>query len=195
MIAINPILINNFITDIVEIDKKNIFEASEILSNLYIGSFEDAKCEDILINKNIKYILNISNECNKPNYQNNFIYKQIFINDHSDAPLNLFFEETNIFIHDALKSSKGILVHCKMGISRSSTIVIAYIMNYGYNPYIPCKVSFKEAFRFVKKKRNLITPNFGFCLYLRELDILNGFKKDILGDTDDDSNSSTPCSF
>lgn len=192
MIAINSIAINKFT---VNIKKENIFEATEIINNLYIGSYNDAKCEENMISKNIKYILNVSNECEKPNYQNNFIYKQIFIDDHGDAPLNLFLEEANIFIRDALKLNKGILVHCKMGISRSATIIISYIMNYGYNPYIPCKISYKEAFQFIKKKRNLVAPNFGFCLYLRELDVLNGFRKDIFGDVEDDSKTSTPCSL
>lgn len=193
MITISIIVDNNFCFK-QKMKKSNNFEAIEIIENLYLGSYDDSKSEDSLLENNIKYILNISNECEKPNYKHNFIYKQIFISDNGDSPLNLFFDETHNFINNALLERKKILVHCRMGISRSATIIISYIMNYGFNPFSPSKTSLKEAFRFVKNKKNNITPNFGFCLYLRELNIINGFAKDMIDNMDDDSNSSTPCS-
>ncbi len=42
-----------------------------------------------------------------------------------------------------------------MGISRSASVVIAYIMYKN-------KMKFKEAYDFVHKKRNVISPNMGF---------------------------------
>lgn len=47
------------------------------------------------------------------------------------------------------------MVHCKKGISRSSSTVIAYIMKeYGW--------SLNTALNHVKQQRNCITPNAGF---------------------------------
>lgn len=193
MLIINPISNSNI--NLKKIKKTEYFEATEILDNLYLGSYEDSKCEKELLDRNIGYILNISEECEKPNYKYNFIYKQIKIKDHSDEPINLHFEETSKFINDALNSNNGILVHCKMGISRSATIIIAYLMNYGFSILNPCKISYSEALKFVKSKRKYITPKLGFCLYLKELDIVNGFKTSIFDEDDDNSKNSTPCSY
>jgi protein-tyrosine phosphatase len=64
------------------------------------------------------------------------------------------FEETNRFLTDALKKG-NVLVHCFAGISRSATVVIAFLMKYK-------KMNFEEAFEFTKQKREIINPNFGF---------------------------------
>lgn len=47
------------------------------------------------------------------------------------------------------------LVHCFAGVSRSATIVIAYLMQeHG--------LAYRDALAFVKQKRNHIHPNEGF---------------------------------
>lgn len=51
------------------------------------------------------------------------------------------------------------LVHCKMGVSRSASVVIAYAMK-AYN------WDFKEAFEYVKQKRSCIKPNASFISQL-----------------------------
>lgn len=49
----------------------------------------------------------------------------------------------------------NVLVHCYMGISRSSTLVIAFLMKeYG--------MDYHKAFAFTKSKRDVIDPNEGF---------------------------------
>jgi dual specificity phosphatase 12 len=48
-----------------------------------------------------------------------------------------------------------VLVHCFAGVSRSATIIIAYMMQeHGMN--------YHSAFKFVKSKRPFINPNEGF---------------------------------
>lgn len=55
---------------------------------------------------------------------------------------------------------KNCLIFCKMGISRSASFCIAYMIK---NYYMP----FEDAFNFVKKKRHIIYPNRGFVKQLK----------------------------
>ncbi|KAJ2919844.1 hypothetical protein MD484_g623, partial [Candolleomyces efflorescens] len=70
---------------------------------------------------------------------------------------------TTAFIRDALSGSPDarVLVHCGEGISRSVSVVAAYLMaQYHWTP--------TEALRFVKSKRVVAEPNFGFVQQLHE---------------------------
>lgn len=73
-----------------------------------------------------------------------------------------YFNETAEFIDSALITGGKVYVHCLMGISRSSTCVISYLMiKKGYTA--------AEAIRTVKAKRD-IHPNIGFLQQLADLD-------------------------
>ena len=73
--------------------------------------------------------------------------------------LRKYFELTNAFIDDALENGGRVFVHCSIGKSRSSTVVIAYLMHkFGW--------SLPEAFQFVKKRRTQAEPNPGFLAQL-----------------------------
>lgn len=50
-------------------------------------------------------------------------------------------------------------MHCQKGVSRSATIVIAYLIK-------KFKVTYKDALDFVKKKRSVVKPNEGFEMSL-----------------------------
>lgn len=51
-------------------------------------------------------------------------------------------------------------MHCFAGISRSATIIIAYLMRYH-------NMDLREAHAFVRKQRSFICPNHGFMGQLR----------------------------
>lgn len=63
-------------------------------------------------------------------------------------------------------TSGNVLVHCQAGVSRSATIVIAYIMKKN-------KIKSKAALEFVQEKRPIVGPNDGFLEQLKswELDL------------------------
>ena len=52
-----------------------------------------------------------------------------------------------------------------MGISRSASVVISYLM-------FKNKWNYLKSFEFVKKKRNQIDPNSGFVEQLKKFDII-----------------------
>lgn len=82
--------------------------------------------------------------------------------DMTAFPLYQHFNSAADFIESALEKSDGkILVHCGEGISRSSTLVIAYLM-------IKKRMNVADAIRTVVKHRNIL-PNQGFLLQLCQL--------------------------
>ena len=63
------------------------------------------------------------------------------------------------YIDTALKSGGRVLVHCSQGVSRSATLVIAYLMWRSGSSY-------DEVFSQVKQARGVANPNIGFTCQL-----------------------------
>ncbi|XP_026034332.1 dual specificity protein phosphatase 26-like isoform X2 [Astatotilapia calliptera] len=84
--------------------------------------------------------------------------------DSTHFDLDVYFQPAADFIHKALKSPDGkVLVHCIMGMSRSSTLVLAYLMIYHHLPL-------KQALQKLIQKR-AIYPNRNFLALLLDLDL------------------------
>lgn len=80
---------------------------------------------------------------------------KVFIPDDWDYRIDKHFEETNTFIFERLKARKKVLVHCRMGISRSVTILCAYLMRANL-------WDAHEALAYVQVRRPDAEPNAGF---------------------------------
>jgi protein-tyrosine phosphatase len=77
--------------------------------------------------------------------------------------MNSIFDECFLYIENIRLQSRRIFIHCNAGISRSPTIVIAYVMKH-------LKVDFEHAFKLVKETRLTINPNAGFLSQLKDYD-------------------------
>ncbi|KAG7462531.1 hypothetical protein MATL_G00185780 [Megalops atlanticus] len=82
--------------------------------------------------------------------------------DHPAFDLSPFFYPTAEFIREALSQKGKVLVHCAMGVSRSATLVLAFLM-------ICEDLTLVEAINAVRKHRH-VCPNEGFLNQLRHLD-------------------------
>ncbi|KAH0623753.1 hypothetical protein JD844_006856 [Phrynosoma platyrhinos] len=126
----------------------------EILPFLYLGSaYHASKCE-FLANLNITALLNVSRKSSEP-LTDQYCYKWIPVEDSHTADISSHFQEAIEFIDCTRRSGGKILVHCEAGISRSPTICMAYLMKMK-------KFRLEEAFDYIKQRRSLISPNFGF---------------------------------
>ena len=131
----------------------------KIIDHLYLSSVSEARNFDLLNQNNITHILTIADI--KPRFPKHFIYKVISIPDLLTIKIDNYFETSFKFIEDAIKNEGNVLVHCHAGISRSPTIIIAYLIwKYGL-PYSLAK-------KIVLKQRNFIDPNEGFDNILRK---------------------------
>lgn len=88
-----------------------------------------------------------------------FEYLNVRVYDDEKTNLMKHWDNTFKYISKAKKEGSKVLVHCKMGVSRSASVVIAYAMKaYDW--------SFKEALDHVKTNRNCIKPNKNFLTQL-----------------------------
>ncbi|CAF1650639.1 unnamed protein product, partial [Adineta ricciae] len=129
-------------------------KATEILPYLYLGSEWNASNFEELKAHGIGYVLNVS--CEIENFfPEHFQYLNIRVHDHDNVDLLKEWERTYRFMKEAKVNHRGCLVHCKMGISRSASTVIAYLMK-EYNQTLT------TAFEHVKTRRSCVQPNDGF---------------------------------
>ena len=119
------------------------------------------KCLQEIEKNNIKYILNCASECNNL-YEDKIKYLKLEIKDQNDYPIKDFFEKGTNFINEAVNNKDGnILIHCMQGKSRSTTLLMAYLIKYK-------KEDINSSYKILKAKRRLTMPNLGFMQQLRE---------------------------
>ena len=149
----------NKLIDIYRYNTHYNLHPSKIFSWLYLGSYQNACNSKDLKDLKIGYVLNCAAECENKNFAD-IIYFQVKLNDFPNFNISSFFKKTNEFINKAKLSGKNILIHCQLGISRSTTCLIAYMIKYlGYTTV--------TALQYIKTKRPHIMPNFGFLQQLK----------------------------
>lgn len=92
-------------------------------------------------------------------FPGSFKYLNVRVYDDEKTDLLKHWDDTFKYITKAKNEGSKVLVHCKMGVSRSASVVIAYAMK-AYN------WDFKTALHHVKEKRTCIKPNKSFLLQL-----------------------------
>jgi protein-tyrosine phosphatase len=65
------------------------------------------------------------------------------------------FNSTYNFIKEAKNNGGKVLIHCKMGISRSASVTISFLMKEN-------ELDLETAMRKVKKARSIVSPNKSF---------------------------------
>lgn len=98
----------------------------KIADKLYLGNLKGASDLHALKQAGITHILQVAAGI-KPFFPKDFTYKVINITDTSQSSLIRHFPAAIAFIKEGI-SRGGVLVHCHAGVSRSASVVIAYLM-------------------------------------------------------------------
>lgn len=139
-------------------------ELSLILPFLFLGNEKDAQDLACMITLNIGHVLNITTHLPLYHADSGALrYKRLPATDNSKQDLRQYFEEAFEFIEEAQQKGKGVLIHCQAGVSRSATVVIAYLMKHTL-------MTVGDAYKFVKGKRPIISPNLNFMGQLLEFE-------------------------
>ncbi|EIW81634.1 phosphatases II [Coniophora puteana RWD-64-598 SS2] len=134
---------------------------SHPLGSLYLGSISATMDRELLSSHKITHLVQVLDAPWVPiTEKDGFRCLRISILDAPTADLRPHLEGACNFISNALQAGSNVLVHCQQGVSRSSSVVIAYLIhNLG--------MSYDQAFALVKKRRPCIRPNTGFVSVLR----------------------------
>ena len=145
-------------------------DISQIITGLYISNWATSNNINVLENKNIRAVISIETTP-KPDYILNYYnmrgidYMYINLYDAPNANISKYFDVTFNFIRKHLSIGENVLVHCMAGISRSSTIVLNYIIRSiyekGYVQKDPYNVV-EDVIHFAQNRRPVINPNYGF---------------------------------
>uniref|UniRef100_A0A8C5DB99 protein-serine/threonine phosphatase n=1 Tax=Gouania willdenowi TaxID=441366 RepID=A0A8C5DB99_GOUWI len=149
---------NEILVTMAQMDKP-----SKIFDYLFLGSEWNAANLEELQKNNVGYILNVTREIDNF-FPESFTYMNIRVYDVEATDLLPHWTDTYKFINTARKSGQAVLVHCKMGVSRSGSTVIAYAMKQQRWPL-------DVALAYVRDRRSIVNPNEGF---MKQLQTYNG---------------------
>ena len=141
---------------------------SQILHWLFLGNFENACDIKELRRNNITNILNCAIECKNKTLPKSINELHLDVRDEPDFNIIKYFDKSNEFINKVRTEGGSILVHCKMGLSRSPSFIIAFLIKY-YGFTVDSAIS------FLKRKRPYVNINHGFIEQLHQYE--NSFKK------------------
>ncbi|XP_034037047.1 protein phosphatase Slingshot homolog 3 isoform X1 [Thalassophryne amazonica] len=150
---------NQFIDNEILVTMAQMDKPSKIFDYLYLGSEWNAANFEEMQKNNIGYILNVTREIDNF-FPESFTYMNVRVYDVEATDLLSHWTDTYNFINTARESGQAVLVHCKMGVSRSASTVIAYAMKQQH-------WSLDVALAYVSEHRPIIKPNEGFMKQLQ----------------------------
>ena len=101
-------------------------------------------------------------------FKGEYVYKICGLSDDDDQDVKQYFKEGIQFMQEATDEGGTVLVHCAAGISRSGSMMVAYVMQKE-------KMSLEESLKYVQARRKKVFPNKGFMKQLEE------FEKELFG--------------
>ena len=140
-------------------------QQNQVSKNIFIGDSSMARDKEWLKEKKITHIVNATEEI--PNfYQGEFHYLKMNLFDSLHDDLLLKLEPSYRYINGVLNRNPNnvILIHCHMGISRSASTVIYYLMrSKGW--------SYEKSLNYLRGVRPIVAPNPWYEKQLMDADL------------------------
>jgi protein-tyrosine phosphatase len=136
----------------------------DLVGNLYHGAIDSAFDREGLKAHHITHIVHCEFYF-KPKFLNEFNYLECSFDDEGGKDLFYVIEKAIPFIKKGIQKG-NVLVHCAAGISRSSSIVMAYLLSERRNDINV--VTVEDCKQFLRSKRSIAEPQIGYIRCLRE---------------------------
>jgi len=136
---------------------------STIIPNfLYLGKVSDTIDLNLFKQLKITHIFSCAGKVKNPDQYTSII--RCNFEDEDEVDISTFIEDGVCFIENARLKGGRVFVHCLGGISRSPSIIIAYLL-------YTTRYSLKDIYLYMHQCRNIISPNTGFMLQLLDLEM------------------------
>ncbi|KAF9221471.1 phosphatases II [Gyrodon lividus] len=131
--------------------------ATAITPRLYLSDLYTARAQGNLQRLGITHVVSAIEADMHTDFGENVIFMHVPIRDQTDVDISQWFDKVVKFIQDALDTDEKhkVLVHCLQGISRSATLVCAYLV-------ATTTMRALDALAHVQAKRGIVAPNLGF---------------------------------
>eukprot|EP00257_Ricinus_communis_P022755 XP_015582577.1 protein-tyrosine-phosphatase MKP1 [Ricinus communis] len=134
-------------------------ECSKVAEHVYLGGDAVAKDREILKQNGITHVLNCVGFVCPEYFKADFVYRTLWLQDSPSEDITSILYDVFDYFEDVREQGGRVFVHCCQGVSRSTSLVIAYLMwREGQ--------SFDDAFQYVKSARGIADPNMGFACQL-----------------------------
>jgi hypothetical protein len=143
---------------------------TQVLRGVYIGSSTEAHSRAFLVRSNISHILCCAPDIEAP-FGKDYQIKEIPLLLIGGFDPSVWFDSAALFIHTAIEDGTGILVHDFKCDSRSTVMVLAYMIKY-------LEMTLDLAFRQILDKKSDSKLNRHYERHIREYDQFCQEKKD-----------------
>ena len=137
----------------------DVFEANQIVENLWLGGISSVCNKDSLQERNISLIITAVYGSSAA-FPYDFKYSRSALKDIENEDILPEIVRLVPEIRREILEKRGVLVSCVKGRSRSSTIVAGYLIKYHH-------MTADEALRHIKDKRSQVDPNLGYLNSLK----------------------------
>ena len=144
--------------------KWNKIWPDHVTEGIFLGSLRTAQNKTVFEQLNMTHVLTCGRNM-KTSLPAGTCHLQLEVEDNEVEDLSPHFDRAISFIKTAISQKGTVLIHCFAGVSRSSTVCVAYLMK---EKGMRCN----EAIDFVKTCRPAINPNPSFRIQLQKYEEL-----------------------
>lgn len=127
--------------------------------HIYLGSDAVARNRDTLRANGITHVLNCVGFVCPEYFKRDLVYKTLWLQDSPCEDITSLLYDVFDYFEEVKEQGGRVFVHCCQGVSRSTSLVIAYLMWKEGR-------SFEDALQDVKAARGITNPNMGFACQL-----------------------------
>lgn len=140
-----------------------------VVDHIALGSLRTVQSMPSLQQLGVTHVLTCGRNLRTPQFPPPIQQMVLDVDDNDEQDMNQYFLTAIEFMQSCVSSGGLCIVHCFAGVSRSATVVVAYLMK-------SRQLSFTQALEFVQQQRPAANPNPNFRRQLIEFESMCGLR-------------------